>query len=107
MHSLDETQDRSLVEALYAELQIVLDELEVLNKQDDKSDISKIDLDIITKNRLLKTLKESASKRESRGCNDVFEEAEKYTMTAEDRELFTAIKELLRKRKYKDIVRMI
>ncbi|MEA3383553.1 MAG: response regulator [Campylobacterota bacterium] len=106
--SLEAQYSKELMLKFNIELKIVLDELEdkllVLNQS---SDTSKKRIDDNIKNELLNKLKQFASKRDSKGCNKIIDNLNNYELDNKDKEQLYKLKELIKNRKYKNIVEMI
>jgi len=104
---LNKTQDKGLLSKFYAELNIVLEELKILNIEEKIEDKNKPKLELDTKKEILNNLKQSALKKQSQACNAILDNIDKYNLSNKDKELFAHIKELIQKREYKNIVEMI
>jgi CheY-like chemotaxis protein len=103
---IEKTLDKKLFSKLYEELNIVLTELEVLNISNNTNS-SKEKITSTRRDELFLSLKEYASKRRAKGCKEVIEVIEKYSLNNNDMNLLRQIKELLQARKYKEIVAII
>jgi len=103
---LEETLDRTLFSKLYAELNIVLDELEILNISNN-TDSLKEEISSERRDELFLSLKEFVTKRRANKCNEILDELNIYKHNKDDGSLIVKIQELLKNRKYKNIVEMI
>lgn len=101
---LDKEKNTILLEELEKALAEVLHELSVLEVKKNNANMSRVPLDIKTKNRLIEALKESVSKRQSSRCKQILEELENYQLIEEDKKYFSEIEELVQKRKYKKVM---
>ncbi|MEA3315707.1 MAG: response regulator [Campylobacterota bacterium] len=105
---LDKSQNRELLPLFYKELNIVIDELnKKLPKDKDNNINNNIVLDITLKNNLLEELKKYASKRNSKECNNIIEQVFKYKLNNEEKDLFNKLEDLIKNRKYKNILEII
>ena len=111
---LEETEDKTMFDSFYKELNIVLDELKYLSpvglipcgKKDMKQQ-NLLELTDIKRDKLFDSLKIFAIKRRVKGCNEILEEFEKFKLKNEDDKLILEIKKLLNKREYKKLVEII
>ena len=99
---LDESQDKNLIPKLYEALDPVLEELKVLSIMSEKINCIKLELNQDKREELFNMLKEAVLKKRSRECTPILEEIERYALSAEDNNLFLAVKEAILNRKFKD-----
>ena len=103
LKELDETQDKSLLESLSEELAKVIDELQKkLKTEKEESLLVKQELTKEKKEELFKKLKEVVNKKRPKECRILIEEIENHQLLKEDARLFTTLKNLLRKYKFKE-----
>jgi len=104
---IETTKDKTLLPKLYEELNKVITELkEKLNTQHLTPNTNK-PLDSTKRDAFFNSLKEFASKRRARQCNEILDELNSYELNSDDKRLVEQIEELLNKRKYQNIVEMI
>ena len=106
---LETTLDKNLFDKFYQELNKVLDELKDCNidKLQDIQTQNLLELESTKRDELFASIKEYANNRKAKQIKEIVDELKEYNLSSEDRERVDSIKELLRKRKYINIMEII
>jgi len=102
---LDETQDKTLLEQFYKELNSVLNEIEqkVIKKDQEKKETITSDL----KEQLFSELKDAIATKRVKNTKPIIEKLDSYILEKEDDELYQNIKSLVKKFKFKDALELL
>ena len=103
---LENSSDKELFSKFYDELNKVLDELKD-NLQVERSNVIKLELSLEKRDILFKQLKQTAQTKLPKKFIPILEEIEAYNLDSEDKKLFQEIKKLMKKYKFKDIIKLL
>jgi PAS domain S-box-containing protein len=101
---LDETQDKTLLNGVYQELQKVLEDLKQLKGENANSEIALLELSYKHKIELFNQLKEFIEKFKVNKYKEVIKEIEKYKLESDDKKTLKSVKEFLNVYNYKDAI---
>ena len=102
---IEDTLDTKLFTKFYEELNKVLHELKNLSQNEPEQNL--LEIDNIKRNELFTLLKEFATKRRAKQCNEIINKLNQYELLSEDKNLIVQIEELLNKRDYKNIMEIV
>ncbi len=103
---IDKTLDKTLLVELYEELSKVVEEIELSNLVEENNN-DKGDLSEEHRNELFEKLKNAVQSKRIKSVVPVIEELEKYNLSNEDKELFSQIKNLVNKFKFKQALELL
>ena len=107
MKELENSQDNYLIEKLYSELNLVINELKYLKISDESESVQEEQITDSLKNKLFTQLKEVSSTRRPIKCNAIFKEIDKYKLASEDEEIYIKIKSFIGKYKFDEAIQLI
>jgi polar amino acid transport system substrate-binding protein len=103
--TLDETKDKSLLVEFYKELNLVLNEIE--QKLADDKNIEFLELSSSKKDELFNTLKQAVATKRAKNCKTIIQELDKYQLKKEDEQLYSKVKALVKKFKFKNALELL
>jgi HPt (histidine-containing phosphotransfer) domain-containing protein len=107
VQELDKTQDKTLIDAVYTELEKVLEDLKLLQTVDKIEQKELLTLSSEKRNFFLNQLKEFAIKSRTNKCKSIIKEIQMYQLNDADTKLFNQVKELVNHYKCKDVLLLL
>ncbi len=104
---LDENQDLSLIDAVYSELAIVLNEIKILIENRDIQNTDKVLLSDIRRSELFISLQDALKTKKPKRCEPIIDEINNYILEDTDTKLFNTIKNLVKKYKFKEATELL